>query len=262
MFVGRKEGISGVFQPRVSPSRARANTMSLMMSLLGLRGAWCMGTVDDSQGVPDKSGNGANLTTSGTNNFGLAGLVPYVYFDAGGQQLYDTDAALLDITGTETFIESGYRGLTMGLWLKDVDLATAQTWFAKWKITGSNDRSYALRSTAAQKFRFYVSNTGTDEFYAESTDVYPDNWCFIVGRFDPSTEVAIFVNGVKTVNTTSIPASIYSSAANLSFGSMHTPADEPVQDGYVADAFLCGAYLPDAVIQTLYHESKGMFPYA
>jgi hypothetical protein len=84
---------------------------------------------------------------------------------------------------------------------------------------------------------------------------FANSWGWIVGRFTPGTELAIWVNETKTVNTTTIPASIFSGTSPFHIGN----GDGNALDGAVSLQFLCASALSDAVINSLFHQTRAMF---
>jgi hypothetical protein len=206
----------------------------------------------------DQSGNVRTLTYNGNPTYNFEGLAPYIDFDGVGDFLSRADEAGLDITGTEAYVASAVRGLTLGGWYR-IDSFAANQWLSGKYNTVGNNRSYALAFLTTPEVRFIVSGNGTATITAISS-VAPvvTTWTFWVGRFTPSSELAIFQNNVKTINTTSIPASIFNSTASYVLGARDNGAAD-LMTGRQSMQFLCATALSDAIIGALYQNSRAMF---
>lgn len=256
----RNTKLGSVFQEKVSPSRAMGNAVGAMKMLLGARGVWSMSSITETPTVIDLSGQGRTLTYNGNPVFDVQGLLAYIKLDGTGDYLSRADEAGLDILGTETYITTDRRGLTMGLWIY-YDNAASTAEFGMGKDENSTNTSYRLlrKSTGEAVFGVCVDGVAGNVVTVDSASTLSaTTWYHVVGRFEPSTELAVFVNGVKTVNTTSIPASIFNGTADFTIGGYS--GGTALMTGRVGLAFLCASHLPDAVIQTIYHEQRGMFP--
>lgn len=232
------------------------------LSLPGLVAFWPMSSVQRSTGQAyDISGQARHLTYNGNPQYNLYNsLVPYLDCDGTGDFLSRADETDLDILGTETIYSASQRGLTLGGWFWfDVVPASTRGIFGKWNDVGVNQRSYALFWTSFPVLGFIVSVDGTAATLVTGAESEPGGWYFIVGRFSPSTELALFVNGVKTVNTTSIPASIFASTATLAVPQQNVGGVANNIDGRVSHTFLCANVIPDARIQRLFKLGRLFF---
>jgi hypothetical protein len=224
-----------------------------------LRGLWMMSTVDSGGLVYDASGLTQTLSQANTPTYGVQGLVPYVNLDVN-QALYRTDEANLSMTGA----------LTQLTWIQfHTDMTgIADYFYSKYLELGDNC-SYMLYKPATNKFTFGVSDNGkgiggANWFTVDDVGVnYVINkWFFVVGRYTPSTEVALFVNNHTTrvlnkyTNVTTIPASIKDGTAELAIGRGN---GTNYHDGYVAVSALCAAALSDTTIKALFAHSRALF---
>jgi len=229
--------------------------------LPGLRGLWYPGSVDNAGSLYDISGQGRTLSVGAgapTVNMLNNNLAPYQFYGGGGVHTRPSEAGL-QISGLETSIASSLRGLTMGGWFTVNNTGTRYGLMQKY-TTGTNQRSYALwvfeTGTVPQ---FYVSSNGTAVTTIGSSvaPLTAGAWYFIVGRYVPSTSVDIYVNGVKTTNTTTIPASIFNTStspfdiARFDAGSLLV--------GAMGLGFLCAAALPDTLLTYLFARSRALF---
>lgn len=226
--------------------------------LPGLRGLWYPNSVDNTGALYDQSGQGRTLTYNGNPTLGIHNsFIPYWDEDGTGDWHSRADEAGLDILGTETTIVAASRGLTMGGWFW-FDVADANaTLMGKSQATG-NQRSYLMGLDASSFPIFGVSSLGT-AFTLVTGGAAPATgaWQFWVGRFDPSDELALWVNGTKIVNTTSIPAAIFGSSA--AFGVAGRDGGAFLLNGRHALTFVCAARLTDGQIEHLFNRTRTFF---
>jgi hypothetical protein len=251
--------LQGEFQRRFEPNFAWGNAVSLMSLLPGLRGFWPMSSVHENGNALDLGGRGLTLTYTGNPTYNVQGLAPYIDLDGVGDYLVRLDEAALDITGTETFVAASKRGLTLGGWFWLDSLVARRPLVAKYTFTASNNRAYQLSwNLATTTFGLSISVDGIVATVVNSS-ITPvvSRWYFVVGRFTPSTEIAVFANGVKTTNVVAIPASIFNSTANFFIG---TDDDlTALLDGRASLVFLCAESLSDAVIKMVYEQTRALF---
>lgn len=207
-----------------------------------LRGLWAFSSVNESGNIIDLSGQGRTLTNNGTATRAIlpSGL-PYAIYNGSTQYFSRADEAGLDITGA----------LTIGGWFYAAALADVGL-IGKFAFTAGNYKSYLLRILdATGAIRFTVSADGSASVAINTaTGIATGSWHFIAGRFTPSTEIAVFVDGVKTVNTTSIPASLYNSNQPLQIGAYD--AGTKLFTGRSAPCFLSAAAIPDDLLYAHY----------
>lgn len=225
------------------------------LGLPALRGLWLAGSADENGNVYDRSGQGRTLTYNGNPVLQTPGnLVSAWSYDGTGDYHSRADEAGLDVLGTESYVVAGRRGLTLGMWVQ-LD-ALGQVQFLGKYLTAGDQRGYHLGLTSGDNPIFTVSSDGTSGNAVGVTaaaDAEVGRWLFAVGRFTPSTELALFVNGVWTRNTTSIPASIHASTAPLEIGRFNGSTGF---DGRWALAFVCAANLRDELVAHLWQHSR------
>ncbi len=249
------------FQGRWEPNFAWGNALSAFSLLPGLRGFWPMSANNESGFAIDQSGAGRYLTYNGNPVYSWQGLAPNIQFDGAGDYLSRGDEAGLDITGAETFFPAALNGLTLGGWFYFFNLATGanQGMIGKYNDNGVGERSYMIYlEDASNTLRFIVSADGGAVVQVSSAAVSAGNWYFVAGRFDPSTELAIFLNGVKVVNGVGVPASLYSGAADFNIGAYSNGASG-LMAGAASLCFLCAAALPDVIINSLFYQTCSLF---
>lgn len=188
-------------------------------------------------------------------------LPPWIDFVAATSQYLDhgADDSQHDITGTETYISANERGLTLGGWFKFTTVpASVFGLISKWYILGgTNQGAYRLIKTAANTIQFDITTDGSTVVSATSTaTVAKDIWYHLYGRFDPSTELAVFVDNVKATNAVAIPASVFNSNEPLQVG---RTSRANYLDGKASMCHLNSAQLSDGIIEVLWEQSRVMY---
>ena len=160
----------------------------------------------------------------------------------------------IDITGA----------LTIGVWIWCGNYCTGREVgiVSRW-IEGTDDRQFAIYKDANDKFVFAVSSLGTAVSVVSVDDdgdrYEAGKWLYIVGRYTPSNELALFINNHWYLNTTSIPASLHSPAiteVSLDFGRYN--ADHYFV-GRMTHGFLCAYAVPDNFIEANFGHVRAMF---
>jgi len=165
----------------------------------------------------------------------------------------------LNISGLEGSVVSTDRGLTMGAWLRTADFSGTNMDIAgKFSIV-SNRRSYVLRINTANKPTFIVSSSGTDTVAVTGDALSTQTWYFMVGKFDPSTELRLFVNGQWYSQTGSVPSRLYTTnPARFTVGA----SDEGTGKfflGHIQSVFVCNMLVPDVDIEDYYNSVKSWY---
>ncbi len=250
------------FQRRYEPNFAWKSACSAHQALPGLRGFWPMSSFDESGDASDLSGLGLTMSYNGSGLYNFQSLAPYVYLD-GNDYLERNDAAVLRITGTESYVAAAARGVTLGAWVRFDGAAAAQEQImAKCDGAGAGNLAYELYRTAAGLLELGISDNAAIETQASTETLAATTWYHVVGKFDPSTELCVFVNGSETSSGASALASVNNGDfANLQIGGRDDNAGGSTENmtGRVAFCFLCATVLPDATIQSLYHQTRAMF---
>lgn len=252
------ELLSADFQARYEPQYSLAISQSLHCQLQGLRAFWPLGPnavtaggifATDIAGVYDIQLINAPI-------FGRYNLAPYVDFVAATSQYLEyADILQFDILGTEAYIAN--PGLTLGgwFWCDAPSMGVVAGYIAKYNAAG-NQQAYELFKSVTNFPTFGISTDGINNVYAiHTTAQVVGTWNHIVGRFTPSTELAIFLNGIKITNVVAIPASIFDSSASLRIGDIRAT----YLDGRASQCFISAAALSDAQIGMLYQAGRPMF---
>lgn len=266
---GLVTNLAGDFQPRYEPNFAWKSLISTTLALPGLRGAWCASNASEGGDMPDLTGQGRELSYQGDPEFGHENLISYVYYDGTGDYHDRADEAGLDIIGTETYIEAGSRGLTLGGWwyVEAFDLVEQAGLIAKWDIP-TNGRSYSLyvRVPANECPGFAVSTDGINSVIVSGQAITVQTWFFAAGRFNPGTETDVWTGGILQGETAStfnqdtlavgIPATLFNSDTSLDIAALDGAY---CFDGKMAVCWLSAEMISDAIIRAYWEQTRAMF---
>jgi hypothetical protein len=145
-------------------------------------------------------------------------------------------------TGAWVWFSPGSSGLEMGI-------------VSKWL---GNERQFVLRKTSTNSFDFSVSGDGTAVISINDASISfkEEIWYYIVGRYTPSTEIALFINGNWYKKSDGIPASLHDSTQAFEFCRYN--ADNYL-DGHITHGFLSAEAVEDSVVEANYSHTKAMF---
>jgi hypothetical protein len=234
------------------------------LRLPGLRGFWPMSSVDytaANRGI-DASGQGNHLTDFNTVAFGYDNLAPYCQMIlVNNEYLERADGGVgnwADILGTEAEIITAQRGVTIGGWWYFDTIANPgfTSLAGKGSVISVGNGAYNLHLVNNLP-SFDVSDGVTNNAVTHTSTVSTGTWYFIVGRWVPSTSLAVFLNDSK--------AEVVNGKANLQdIARPFTVGKNPgvaalYLDGRVSMCFLCAAQLSDSIILSLYERTRGMF---
>lgn len=189
-------------------------------------------------------------------SLGYDGLIPYMYFD--GSSYYIPPDAHGVILGTESYVPSAQRGLTLGCWVKKTATGSFQGLITKYHNSVATERSYVLDITSTEHGRLLVSQNGSAVEGKENTSsaMNTTDWYFVVGRWNTSG-YAVWLDDTKETGATTL-TSIYNSSAVLSFGGLNGSVTSSFT-GYMAYPFICASSLSDATIEHLWQVSRSLF---
>ncbi len=223
-----------------------ASQKDVFVRLPALVGYWPMG-MRAAGNVIEHSGSGFNLTQTGICPVGYDGNA-YTHL-GNGTNYVSNSSAQLGLSGLETWVSSSIRGMTVGGWFQ-IDSVPS---FSSGLVSKSGlvtNYGYTLFWFPAGTPAFEISGNGSSLFNVAGPAIGTGSWHFLVGRFIPSNEIAVFQNGDKTTFTTAIPASMNASTQAYEMG--RTKAnDAQIIHGKARDVFICAAALSDALIEEI-----------
>lgn len=232
------------------------------LELPGLIGFWPMSSVDLSSGdAYDISGQARRMTYTGNPTYNVHnGVTPYIDFDGTGDYLLLLDASDLDIIGNEAIYASTVRGFTMGGWFWADALAAISGLMTK--DNAGAQRSYSLYADPTNARLVGLANgASTNTVVLNGVFTTLNAWHYCVVRWIPSTSLSVWSNldGVLTsnTNTTSIVATLTNSTADFLIGGFSGAA--LLLNGRASMCFLSANALSDALITSLFNETRGYF---
>ena len=251
--------LSADLQPRYEPNFAWKGICGLYQSLPALRGFWpCSSQIVTAQSLylPDIANN-YHCAAASVPLWGYDDLIPYVEFDGENDAFYYGDNAQFDITGTETTVVAAQRGLTLGAWVKS-DALGGCAFLGKYNHP-TDQRSYLLYDTGSN-LTFTISAAGDAAITSASSAllIQVGVWHLMIGRFVPSTSVDVYLDNVKTTNSTAVPASIFNSTAEFNIGALNNHTTYWF-DGKISMAFICAAALSDSIIGAIWQQTRAMY---
>lgn len=227
--------------------RTTGDVFGTFMMSQNLRAFWPLSSLDAGSNPMDVSAQGRGLTNNGTITFGSIGEIPYAILNGSTQWLSRATEAGLVITSN----------LTFGAWL--YANANGTLYMPIGKFGASGNYGYCIQRLNTNFYQANISGNGTTQFQAVFPTTSPaTTWEFVVARYIPSTELSIFVNGVKFSNTTTVPASIFNGNGNFAIGRWDGGAAQYFP-GRAALPFLCATSLSDIAIQRMYNISRIFF---
>lgn len=198
-------------------------------------------------------GSGCDLDDNATVLFGTGKQGNAADFEKDtSEYLSHVDHADLSITGA--FSISG--------WWKPETISGSDIFASKWKDNSPN-RSWVIDYQTGGP-RLLMSPNGDNPLtvVTSTEDLSAGNWYHIVATFEPSTEMAIWVNNVVTVNTTSIPATIHDNSSQFRIGSAEIfgGSVSAYSDGLIDEVGIWDKVLSDSEISDLFNSGAGL-PY-
>lgn len=234
------------------PLSAIANTLvasqkDIFIRLPGLLAYWTGGTRGAAAALSDHSGSVLPLSQNNTVPTAYDGN-SYVHLGNGINYLKSV-SSVFGVTGAETFIDASIRGITFGGWFM-VDSLPASAAGLVSKDGVAPQRGYSVQVTSGGVFTALFSGNGAAVITANSASYPISAWRFIVARFIPSTEVAVFVDGDKSTNTTAVPVAQFVSTQQFEVGRSGA-LDARIAHAKARDVFICAAALSDALIEEI-----------
>ena len=257
-----RDGLSSTKQVAISGVDV-SKALNVHQMIPGLRGLWPMSVFTTSGGPRDMCNNGLDLAvtavgtiptfTSHSTDKSVRARVTLT--SSQSQTMSVADSTALQILGTESYLDAGLRGLTVGGWVFFNGLGNNEWCWGKYSV----QHEYLLGKNSSNVGRFIVSGDGTADVGINTiTTLSASTWYHIVGRYDPGAEISIWLDGVEdNFGTSSIPSSIFNGGAAFHLGSRNGSTD--YVNGAIGFSFLYGAYVPDAHIELLYESTRAIY---
>lgn len=213
-----------------------------------LRAYWPMSSISETPTVLDLSGQGRTLTFNGTVNVSIYNdFVPYLDFNGTTGFLSRADESGLDIVGT----------LFFGGWFWADTGAAIGALISKWSNVAAN-QSYALRYTGSNTVQVLIGDGVTAKTLTSTVAFSNDAWHCVFGRYSPSAELAIFVDGIWTKNTSSVPAALVNSAQQLEIGRLNVTNGQFL-DGRAGKLAISAAAPSDTFVNYLHARDRVIY---
>jgi hypothetical protein len=235
-------------------------SVAAFLQLPGLRALWSMSSVayTNPQAL-DISGNGQHLTNNNSADFGRDGIAPYVNFDGVNQYLSRADGGAgnwADIRGNETYIVAADQGLSVGGWFYWAALPGAVTEYLMAKDDGGANRQYRL-DQGAFGAADTISFTVWPGPVALTGGKIVAGWNFCAGVFNATdADLTVYVNGDITTGGV-IAAPLADTGAAFTIGASAAPGS--YFTGRASKGFLCAAAIPDAVLNSVFNQTRQAF---
>lgn len=251
------------FQALFDAGYSWKTVINMHLALPGLRGFWPMSAVgyQAASVARDISVNGHNLGDGGGGvQFGSdQTFIPIADFQGGANDyltLADAGAGdWADVLGTETYIKTADRGLTIGGWFYDAALSGAIEHLIA-KEDGGANLQYRLVKDAADLLQFRVW-AGPVTVTSVATLSAP-GWNHCVGIYDAANQdLHVILNGALATNAGAAPAALPDTGAAFSIGADSAGAN--LFTGFGSMCFICAAALDTVVAQSLYWHAAALY---
>ena len=234
-----------------SPIKSIADVLTaaqgdIFVTLPGLVAYWPGGIRDMNGDIVDHSSAGYMLTIVGTSRVGYDGKS---YTEMGPTTEYAYSAAVAAFWGFETWVTAAIRGFTVGGWFNINALQPGNGGLLS-RDGIASDRGWVMFQQSTGEIGFGVSLSGSSVVSVVGPTMPLSSWHFLVGRFIPGSELAIWIDGNKTTNVTAIPAAANGAAQRFEIGRF-SANNATISDGKWRDVFLCATALPDDLINDL-----------
>lgn len=249
--------LSAYFRLLYNPTHSLADALPMLQTFPAIRGLWGGSAVGGSGEARDEI-NGLHLTNNSNANFGYRASrqIPRIGYSGSNYHSRASEASF-NITGTEAYVQAGEKGLAMGAWVQFSNAASATEMIMSKRLT-PNDISYSIHRDSTGHLVFIISVDGATQTSVTTTDTMSAgvNY-FVFARFIPSTSIEARINNTTVINTTSIPASIFSGAASFLLAGNGVGSN--LMTGSITFAFLCASAVPDQFIDAYYQMTAPLF---
>lgn len=174
----------------------------------GSCGSACTGALINFGPTDSQDGTVASGWTADNKRWGTGALM----FDGSDDWVWTSTDSSLNITGA----------LTIESWIKTRDPSGLRGIFGK---MGGSGYGYTLRNRLGY-LELGISSTGVNWYNIISKTYIADgNWHYVVGVFEPSTSMKVYVDGKLDNSTTLVPASIFSNDGAGALGATYNGSE-------------------------------------
>jgi hypothetical protein len=250
------------FQALFDAGYSWKTVINMHLALPGLRGFWPMSSVGHlaASRARDVSVNGHDLgDAGGVVQFGSdQTFIPIADFQGGANDyltLADAGAGgWADVLGTEAYVKTADRGLTIGGWFYDGTLSGAVEHLIA-KEDGGANLQYRLVKDAADLLQFRV---WAGPVTVTSAAALNAGWNHCVGIYDNANQdLHVILNGVVASNAGAAPAALPDTGAAFTIGADGAGAN--LFTGYGSVCFICAAAIDTVVAQSLYWHAAALY---
>lgn len=178
----------------------------------------CLWHMDGTVGSAGKKDNAEttaarDLTENGTPTASTGAIVPT---SNGAYTLANT--ANLNLVCAD-FAAFPTGNMTVEFWINMANNAATDSEGIITKYNASGNRTFVIQRNTDDTLTFGVTSDGSTIVNVTSSAVSRNAWHFIACTYQTSTAIKIYIDGVlDSTNTTSIPASLFDSTANIYLG--------------------------------------------
>jgi len=234
----------------VTDDKGEAALIDAVLRFPGLVGFWPGTQITTGGGVVDLV-NGLDATNNGTQ-ISTDNTLSYVEFASGAKSQDIANNAILNATGTETYIKPAINGCTVIAWLYPTATGGSQQIFV------DKEQQYLLGTNGADDA--WIAQFRTDGGFrtvTSSVATIANTWAFVAGKFDTTSgDVIIQVNSTVTTSALS-DNNLVTGSNQLSFGQRSTVSLDATGRG--AMFAICQASVPDKQLNDFFELSRPLF---
>ncbi len=173
---------------------------------------------------------------------------PYIEFYGTNEYFLRADEAALNPS----------TAMTWGMWAWLDTSGTQRGLVNKWYSTGMNQCSYQIYTDTSNQVNFVTCATGSPLYGKTVTGgaLSLGAWHMIACRYSGGVSQGVYVDGVWTQDTTSVPASLFDGTRALCIGRGINESSVGHWDGRIAQIWMAGFAVPSAVLDYLYQEQS------
>lgn len=195
-----------------------------------------------------------DLTDVGTVTYSTGKNNNAAYLDTGDYQRI-TDGAQVGLEPAGSF------SLSIWVYIVSFGADAFHSLITKANFVASQASYQLLIVKSSGAINFGISDDGsTVTALVTSGTIATGSWHHVFARFTASTEIAVFINGSKETNVTSIPAAAFGGTAEFQIGKRDDSNNPYRMNGRIDEPMFIDAAVDDAGVAALYAGGPGLFP--